>query len=362
MARSELMHSPEAAPGAAHHQARSELPPGAAVTKAAAEDLLFSALALALWCITSAKSALASPLLAHHNLQSLAGAAAIAVAGLAWPAVAPRSYIRWRVPALASLRFLLLALPYNFEEGLWDDVFPGAAASHRLAWALNLSNLAVGTGMVMLVLTALGWRLPLRAHMALQALLVGLWVHFGVGPHCRSKLLTNDYTAAVGAVYSAGEMGIAVLVPIASRPPGGPRTQAAAVLLFGWLVVGWLLPTLLLLQPQARSASARRRRSQQRQSGRRGVAARCLAALGSALAWLEGHLLTGLRSLRSTRVPAEPPAGQQAVQYRDMPPDDLPAALQLLLRWVTVLLPLWMACRTLAPMYAAEGVPLSVHI
>ncbi len=69
---------------------------------------------------------------------------AVAAVGLAWPATAPRSYMRWRVPALASLRFLLLALPYNFEEGLWDEVFPGASASHRLAWLLNLSNLAVG--------------------------------------------------------------------------------------------------------------------------------------------------------------------------------------------------------------------------
>ncbi len=142
--------------------------------------------------------------------------------------------------------------------------------------------------------------------------------------------------------------------------PAGPRTQAAAVLLFGWLVVGWLLPTLLLLRPEAGSASARRRRSQRRHA-HRGVGARCLAGLGSALAWLEGHVLTGLHSLRSVRVPVEAPAGRRAVQYRDMPPDDLPAALQLLLRWVTVLLPLWMACRTVAPMYAAEGGLLSVH-
>lgn len=140
----------------------------------------------------------------------------------------------------------------------------------------------------------------------------------------------------------------------------GPRTQAAAVLLFGWLVVGWLLPTLLLLQPEAGGAGARRRRSQRRR-GQRGVAARCLAGLGGAVAWLEGHLLTGLHSLRAVRVPVEAPAGRQTVQYRDMPPDDLPAALQLLLRWVTVLLPLWMACRTVAPMYAAEGAPFSAH-
>lgn len=166
MALSEHIPVAEEAPSAAQH-ARRQLPPPAAATKAASEDLLFSALALALWCITSAKSALASPLLAHHNLQSLAGAAAIAAVGLAWPALAPRGYMRWRVPALAALRFLLLALPYNFEEGLWDEVFPGTAASHRLAWALNLSNLAVGA-----------W--PLRAYcpaVHLPALPAGLFAN-----------------------------------------------------------------------------------------------------------------------------------------------------------------------------------------
>ncbi len=75
MTRSEILSSPEETPSSAQH-VRRHLPPAAASSKAAAEDLLFSALALALWCITSAKSALASPLLAHHNLQSLAGAAA----------------------------------------------------------------------------------------------------------------------------------------------------------------------------------------------------------------------------------------------------------------------------------------------
>lgn len=144
-------------------------------------------------------------------------------------------------------------LQYNFEEGAWDEVFPSAQSGHVLAWALNLSHLALGalpklgpsqrqpwswwgagaaglvmawhgslgrsfsslrrcglnphayvawptpchgsptlhtagTGIFMLVLTALGWRLPMRAHLGLQTFLVALWMHLGVGPHSRSKV------------------------------------------------------------------------------------------------------------------------------------------------------------------------------
>lgn len=265
---------------------------------AVAQDKAFSALVMALWTVTSIKTALASPLLAHHNVQSMAGAIAseraggsafigllrgaarptlccaerqkqarglrphptpshpvraVVGIGLAWPAIAPRSYTRWRVSALVTLRLILMALPYNFEEGAWDDVFPSAQSGHMLASALNLSHLALGagrgcsphtawaaprgpaaglvssgaavlplgmppreaalppectlrhvphalsprdvtfpppagTGIFMLVLTALGWRLPMRAHLGLQTFLVALWMHLGVGPHSRSKV------------------------------------------------------------------------------------------------------------------------------------------------------------------------------
>ena len=33
---------------------------------------------------------------------------------------------------------------YNVEEGAWDEVFPSAQSGHMLAWALNLSHLALG--------------------------------------------------------------------------------------------------------------------------------------------------------------------------------------------------------------------------
>lgn len=121
--------------------------------------------------------------------------------------------------------------------------------------------------MFMLVLTALGWRLPMRAHLGLQTFLVALWMHLGVGPHSRSKVRAEDMlvkgtaankgpstgaaqhmalrrpstiaprcpalaprvqlctspevAAGISAVYQLGELAVAVLLPFAARPPTG---------------------------------------------------------------------------------------------------------------------------------------------
>ncbi|PSC73377.1 mfs dha1 multidrug resistance [Micractinium conductrix] len=308
-----------------------------------AQDWVFSMLALALWCITSVKSALTSPLLAKHNLQSLAGAAAIACVGLGWPAVAPRSYVHWRVPALAFVRAFLLLLPYNFEEGIWDEVFPGSATGvvvGPLAWLSSLSHLAVGTGLVLLVLTALGWRLPLCVHMPLQAVLVFVWIHFGTAPHSRNKLMRSPEVApAVSLVFNAGELATAVLLPIAAQPPGGPRTQAASFLLYMWLLLGWLLPTLLLMHPvrqavpELHPAAGQQRRS-------------------------SGGCGNSSNSSRAKRWLAAPDGA--AVQQRARVPrhDDV-SPMVLPVRWLTLLVLLWWPCRVLAPLYAREGTPLS---
>ncbi len=95
--------------------------------------------------------------------------------------------------------------------------------------------------MVMLVLTALGWRLPLRSHMALQALLVGLWVHFGVGPHCRSKVRPSP--AAAGRPARCGG---------ATRPLLGACLLAATCLLLLDPVAGGALQQRQQRQPALR--------------------------------------------------------------------------------------------------------------
>lgn len=41
---------------------------------------------------------------------------AVCSISLAWPLLAPASYQRWRVPALASLRLFLISMPVNFDS------------------------------------------------------------------------------------------------------------------------------------------------------------------------------------------------------------------------------------------------------
>ena len=212
------VHVRSVAPGGAARHGRAHRDrSGAAV----GQDKAFSALVMALWCVTSIKSALASPLLAHHNVQSLVGATAserlaapaagpagvswcapcraanrrigaprstaqpgatsvpclppppparaVVGIGLAWPAAAPRHFGRWRVPALAALKLTLMTLPYNFEEGAWDDVFPSAQSGHMLAWALNLCHLALGGLLAWGWLCCWGRRLPVARPAALRA-------------------------------------------------------------------------------------------------------------------------------------------------------------------------------------------------
>lgn len=65
------------------------------------------------------------------------------MAATAWPALHPRSYARWRTLALAALRLVLFALPFNFDAATFDAIVPGPAAG-RWAWAANTSHLLMG--------------------------------------------------------------------------------------------------------------------------------------------------------------------------------------------------------------------------
>ena len=127
------------------------------------------------------------------------------------------------------------------------------------------------------------------------------------------------------------------------------------MLLFGWLVVGWLLPTLLLLGTHPRAAARRRCTCE-----------RCR----SRLARLEAAVLAGLQSLLDTSGGTRPPPrsarGASAAQPGGDPrrqrrgwqrvlarahaaqPVQL---LRLALRWLVLLVALWLPARTLAPLY-----------
>ena len=163
------------------------------------------------------------------------------------------------------------------------------------------------------------------------------------------------------------------------------------MLLFCWLLLGWLLPTLLLLLPSG--VPLRRRRTRPCTHSWR-----CwTAAAGTLLVRCEHRFLVALHSLTAAdphaarrlaarqrsgqRELPEPPAQEQQEQeaeqdgqQRDqatqtdepeVPPrdheDSLPPGAQLALRWLTVLVLLWLPCRTVAPWYTREGGALSVQ-
>ena len=151
------------------------------------------------------------------------------------------------------------------------------------------------------------------------------------------------------------------------------------MLLFCWLLLGWLLPTLLLLHPSG--VPLRRRRARPCTH-----CWRCWwAAAGTLLARCEHRLFVALHSLTAAdpqaarrRAAGRNPRGleeqqaqqeeqEQAVQDGDQEPvpedteEGLPPAAQLALRWLTVLVLLWLPCRTVAPWYTGEGGALSVQ-
>lgn len=165
----------------------------------------------ALWGTTAAK--IAPAMTASTNLQLLMVQVAIPAVALAWPCLNPASYRRRRVPALVALRLLLVCLPLNFDTYVHDIVVPSFNTG-RLAWLSNLSNLVMGTNVLILIFPAVGWRLAPRVHLPLQALKVAILMWFGTHAHCQTKLLSSPETAGlVGAVHTAANLVAEAFMP-----------------------------------------------------------------------------------------------------------------------------------------------------
>lgn len=414
--------------------------------------------------------------------------------------------------ALACLRLILIIQPFNFDtqvcgwvNGLagcvcgwfWvafgqlsvvvlminragcDDLVPRLLPSHgqvvdaiapldtsggRLAWVNNLCQTFLGMRVALLLFSALGWPLPLRVHILLQATKIALLINFAVHPYCQSKVrpankrsqccrrlrlpprcccwsglgLGAHSASQPEALASAaiahhhhhhcrplpappclrcsscrarrlrasclqhmacwrcwpcrlcrpqpslcrkvrhGATGRCLLCPAlpccsaqqalgseqaegcggrdpgrstvpailqtpncsptchappppAPSPPADSYSRRVSLLLFSWLVFDWLLPTLLLL-PNEAAQRAQRQQDGAPSSGLRAIGSRLLSRLEA-----------GLRLLL---LPARLQQRQQ--EQRQMA---LSGGQACLLRWWAVLLLMWGACCSLAPLY-----------
>ncbi|KAL4429201.1 hypothetical protein ABPG77_010180 [Micractinium sp. CCAP 211/92] len=364
----------------------------------ASQDLFFGALAALLWGGNALKMA---PLCsAATNVQLALGMLAICGISLAWPLLGPDSYQRWRVAALAALRLFLICLPVNFNTGTFDALAP-AFVSGRFSWIANPSLLFTSSHLDMLLFMALGWRLPLRVHMPLQAASIAILLRFGLPAHLNTKLWSSPDMAWWASCLHRGMAFLTELFLPAGAlivVPEDTRGQAAALLSFCWLMAGWLLPTLLLLRPNQpraavgqpiaaapEAASGSRHRLGQHLHVAGGSTAgspaachtplrRLWAAAAAAAAWvgdcteaglefLVGAPLSGPSAMQSPRTQqqsqqpqrhgapaaARPAAGQAERQAALGALDGAPT-VSLLPRWLPLIIGTWMACCAVTPM------------
>lgn len=156
-------------------------------------------------------------------------------------------------------------------------------------------------------------------------------------------------------------LGLLVSVLVPSPPalavvPGDGYGQTVALLLLSWLLIGWVLPTLLLLRPVAAAAAASWARrgdepgeplaASQGSSCSRGLLPRAAAAADRVARVVEAAL--------SSLLPGHPQLMVVRGQHHamDTSPLVVPGVLTLGVRWLLLIVPLWLLCCSVAPMYS----------
>ncbi|KAL4443388.1 hypothetical protein ABPG75_011125 [Micractinium tetrahymenae] len=189
------------------------------------QDLFFGTLAALMWGGSALKMA---PLCsAAANVQTALGLIAICAISLAWPLLGPASYQRWRVSALAALRLFLICLPVNFDVAGYDALGSAFVSGH-LSWIANATLLFTNTHLDMLLFMSLGWRLPLRVHMPVQAASIAVLMRFGLHPHLQSQLLSTPEVARwVSGIHSSMAFLSELFLPAAALlvVPEGKRLR-----------------------------------------------------------------------------------------------------------------------------------------
>ena len=104
-------------------------------------------------------------------------------------------------------------------------IMPAVRAPLTLRPSSALHKPLAALRIFLLTFTSLGWRLPVRLHMPLQAIKIGLMMTFGTHPYCRSKVGWD------GRVCRATDLPVANLPP----PPSlhAPHPNHTHWLLFG---------------------------------------------------------------------------------------------------------------------------------
>lgn len=121
------------------------------------------------------------------------------------------------------------------------------------------------------------------------------------------------------------------------------------MLLFWWVMVGWVLPTLVLLLPGL--AQRQRRlltRSRNTHDGQQSWLSLLQGRLASCSDAVE-YMLCGLLTHHT------PPVGGEGEALRGLceAPLDLPAFATLSVRWTTLVFIVWIVCWSIAPLYAS---------
>jgi hypothetical protein len=109
----------------------------------------------------------------------------VLVISLLWPLADLAGYSRRRVPGLAFLQLFLFALPFNFDTAVFNALAPRPGRG-PLGWVLNVFQLSMSVRIALLLFTSLGWRLPWRPQVGVQALKVAMLVAFGTRAYCDS--------------------------------------------------------------------------------------------------------------------------------------------------------------------------------
>ncbi|PRW60682.1 SMG9-like [Chlorella sorokiniana] len=276
----------------------------------------------------------------NDRLQCCLGLLVMYLVSVAWPSHALRSYLQWRVPALAFLRVFLFALPFNFSTQVFDAIAP-APGTGRLAVVSNLFQVFLACRIALLTFTSLGWRLPHRLHMVVQAVNVLMLIRFGMHSYCKSKLLSSpELEATTSMVHNGLAFTAMAFVPsTAILVPEDPYAQRIAFLLICWLVLGWLLPTLLLLPDRVSHMEVVPPSS----AGSNGRAAAVTRVAGKFATLLEAWLRLLAPSPQQARRGGQGQGG-----------GPISAGATLLLHWWAVVMVCWAAACSAAPLFLAS--------